>query len=191
MNAAIGKPMPVRIYALGEIDNGGKLADYGWILDGKTHKRIWEMKRSNVQPAGGADKNVKFDDVLSMNPGTYILYYNTDDSHSCLDWNAAPPSDPLNYGIFFIATDEKNKPDLAIVDLMMENEDSGFILSYKIKKKYPDVPVIIATAVTQETGMVFGLNNKEERSWIKADLYLEKNLRPDQLQREISKLLKE
>ncbi len=86
---------------------------------------------------------------------------------------------------------EKHKPDLAIFDLMMENEDSGFILSYKIKKKYPDVPVIIATAVTSETGMVFGLNNKEERSWIKADLYLEKNLRPDQLQREISKLLKE
>jgi two-component system, OmpR family, response regulator len=85
----------------------------------------------------------------------------------------------------------KNKPDLAILDLMMENEDSGFILSYKIKKKYPDVPVIIATAVTSETGMVFGLSNKEERSWIKADLYLEKNLRPDQLQREISKLLKE
>jgi len=86
---------------------------------------------------------------------------------------------------------EKNKPDLAILDLMMENEDSGFILSYKIKKKYPDVPVIIATGVTSETGMVFGLSNKEERSWIKADLYLEKNLRPDQLQREISKLLKE
>lgn len=85
---------------------------------------------------------------------------------------------------------ENQKPDLAIVDLMMENDDSGFILSYKIKRKYPDVPVIIATAVTAETGMVFGLNNQEERSWIKADLYLEKNLRPDQLEREINKLLK-
>ena len=39
------------------------------------------------------------------------------------------------------------KPDLAILDLMMENEDSGFVLSYKMKKKYPDVPVIISTAV--------------------------------------------
>ena len=86
---------------------------------------------------------------------------------------------------------ESNSPDVAIVDLMMENEDSGFILSYKIKKKYPDVPVIIATAVTSETGMVFGLNKEEERSWIKADLYLEKNLRPDQLEREIHKLLKD
>jgi CheY-like chemotaxis protein len=29
----------------------------------------------------------------------------------------------------------KFKPDLAIFDLMMENDDSGFILCYKIKKK--------------------------------------------------------
>jgi DNA-binding response OmpR family regulator len=82
------------------------------------------------------------------------------------------------------------KPDLAIFDLMMDNKDSGFILSYKIKKKYPDVPVIIATAVTAETGMLFGLNSEEEKKWIKADLYLEKGLRYDQLQVEINKLLK-
>ncbi len=84
----------------------------------------------------------------------------------------------------------KTKPDLAIFDLMMENKDSGFILSYKLKKKYPDVPVIIATAVTAETGMVFGLDTEEERNWIKADIYLEKGIRPDQLHREINKLLK-
>ncbi|HBG70999.1 MAG TPA: response regulator [Bacteroidales bacterium] len=83
-----------------------------------------------------------------------------------------------------------NKPDLAIFDLMMDNKDSGFILSYKIKKKYPDVPVIIATAVTSETGMLFGLNTEEEKKWIKADLYLEKGLRYDQLEIEIGKLLK-
>ncbi len=46
---------------------------------------------------------------------------------------------------------ETLKPDLAILDLMMENEDSGFILAFKLKRKYPDVPVIIATAVTAET----------------------------------------
>ncbi|MEI6852433.1 MAG: response regulator [Bacteroidota bacterium] len=85
---------------------------------------------------------------------------------------------------------EKTKPDLAIFDLMMDNRDSGFILSYKLKKKYPDVPVIIATAVTADTGMMFGLESIEEKSWIKADLYLEKGLRPEQLQMEIKKLLK-
>lgn len=85
---------------------------------------------------------------------------------------------------------ETVKPDLAIFDLMMDNRDSGFILSYKLKKKYPDVPVIIATAVTADTGMIFGLETEEEKSWIKADLYLEKGMRPEQLKQEIKKLLK-
>ncbi|MEI6765168.1 MAG: response regulator [Bacteroidota bacterium] len=84
----------------------------------------------------------------------------------------------------------KWKPDLAIFDLMMENKDSGFILSHKVKKLYPDVPVIIATAVTAETGLVFGLNSPGERTWIKADRYIDKSLRPEQLHKEINSLLK-
>ncbi len=80
--------------------------------------------------------------------------------------------------------------DLAIIDLMMENKDSGFILCYKMKKKDPSMPVIIASAVTAETGMSFGVETAADRSWIKADTFIEKGIRPDQLEREINKLLK-
>ncbi len=82
------------------------------------------------------------------------------------------------------------RPDLCILDLMMESDDSGFVLSYKIKKKYPDVPIIIATAVTAETGMTFDIRAEESKRWINADLFLDKGIRNDQLQREIKKLLK-
>ncbi len=85
---------------------------------------------------------------------------------------------------------ETLKPDLAVLDLMMEKDDSGFILAYKLKRKYPDVPVIIATAVSSETGMTFGVSSEDERKWIRADLYIEKGVRADQLHREILKLLK-
>jgi two-component system, OmpR family, response regulator len=81
------------------------------------------------------------------------------------------------------------KPDLAILDLMMEKEDSGFVLSYKMKRLYPDVPIIIATAVSAETGLSFGISTDEEKKWIKADLYIEKGLRPEQLRMEIEKLI--
>lgn len=84
----------------------------------------------------------------------------------------------------------KQKPDIAIFDLMMESDDSGFILSYKLKRKYPDVPVILATAVSRETGITFGLNDGQDREWIMADLYLEKGVRPEQLEQAIKKLLK-
>ncbi|MBS3769298.1 MAG: response regulator [Bacteroidales bacterium] len=86
---------------------------------------------------------------------------------------------------------ENTKPDLAIYDLMMETEDSGFVLSYKTKQKYPDVPVIIATAVGSETGISFGLSTEDEKKWIKADLYLEKDIRKEQLEKEIKKLLEQ
>ena len=82
------------------------------------------------------------------------------------------------------------KPDIAVFDLMMENDDSGFILCYKLKRKYPLVPVILATAVSRETGITFGLNSSQDREWIRADLYLEKGVRAEQLEQEIRKLLK-
>jgi DNA-binding NtrC family response regulator len=85
---------------------------------------------------------------------------------------------------------QRIKPDLAIFDLMMESDDSGFILSYKMKKRYPDVPVIIATAVSAETGMSFGITSEEDKNWIKSDAYLEKGMRPEQLKIEMEKLLK-
>jgi CheY-like chemotaxis protein len=84
----------------------------------------------------------------------------------------------------------RHKPDLAIFDLMMENDDSGFILCYRLKKKYPDVPVILATAVSHETGLSFSIDSDREKSWIRADRYLEKGIRPEQLDQEIMKLLK-
>jgi CheY-like chemotaxis protein len=84
---------------------------------------------------------------------------------------------------------DKIKPDLAIIDLMMENEDSGFILSYKLKKKYPDVPVIIATAVAAETGISFDINDENNRKWIRADAFLEKGIRSEVLQKEIERLI--
>lgn len=86
---------------------------------------------------------------------------------------------------------EKTQYDLAVFDLMLENHDSGFILSYKSKKKNPDVPVIMVTAVTAETGISFDTDMPHgEKSWIKADVLLNKGIRPEQLEKEIKKLVK-
>jgi CheY-like chemotaxis protein len=80
-------------------------------------------------------------------------------------------------------------PDLAILDLMMEEEDSGFILSYRIKKCRPGVPVIISTAVAAERGISFDIHSPGGKSWIKADHYLEKGFRMEQLKMLIEKYL--
>ena len=81
-------------------------------------------------------------------------------------------------------------PDLAILDLMMEEEDSGFILAYRIKQCRPEIPVIIATAVAAERGISFDLSSQGSSTWIKADHYLEKGYRMDELKSVIDQLLK-
>lgn len=80
-------------------------------------------------------------------------------------------------------------PQLAIFDLMMERDDAGFILAYHAKKKHPTMPVILLTAVTAETGRQFNSNTAGAQDWIKADLYLEKGLHPDQLIEHINSFL--
>ncbi len=84
-----------------------------------------------------------------------------------------------------------NPPDLAIVDLMIEEQDDGFCLCYAIKKRDPSIPVIMITAVLSETGFDFDAATDEERRWIKADAFLTKPVRIEQLQREIKRLMKE
>ena len=72
---------------------------------------------------------------------------------------------------------------------MMEKTDGGFALSYHIKKLNPSVPVIIITSVARGTGINFADASEEERSWIKADAFLAKPIRYEQLKKEIDKLL--
>ena len=84
----------------------------------------------------------------------------------------------------------KMRPDIVIVDLMMDEMDSGFTICHRIKKKDPKIPVIMVTAVTSETGLVFDAATDEEKSWVKADAVLAKPVRFEQLKREMQKLLK-
>ncbi|PKL45500.1 MAG: response regulator [Candidatus Riflebacteria bacterium HGW-Riflebacteria-1] len=85
---------------------------------------------------------------------------------------------------------ENPTPDIAIVDLMMEEHDTGFTLCHNLKKRLPNMPIIMVTGVAAETGVAFNVKTREEHRWIKADALLEKPVRAEQLQQEIKKLLK-
>jgi len=68
------------------------------------------------------------------------------------------------------------KPDAAIVDLIMEEYDSGFVLCHRIKKTEhgKQIPVFILTSATYDTGYKFASETDEERQWIKCDGILNK-----------------
>lgn len=80
-------------------------------------------------------------------------------------------------------------PDLAIVDLMMEHKDSGFVLAHYVKKLYPETPVILITAVASVTGMSFVPQSADAQSWVKTECVLDKPIRAEQLKEQVRKLL--
>jgi len=82
------------------------------------------------------------------------------------------------------------QPDLAIVDLIMEQMDSGFVLCHQIKKLYPNVPIIMVTAVRSSTGLDFDAKTPEAKSWLKADCILDKPVRAEELLNTVRRLLK-
>jgi CheY-like chemotaxis protein len=71
---------------------------------------------------------------------------------------------------------KKEKPDAAVLDLIMEEHDSGFVLCHRIKKDSfgKNIPVFILTSATYTTGFKFGSSTPEEKEWIKCDALLNK-----------------
>lgn len=83
------------------------------------------------------------------------------------------------------------RPDLAILDLMMDEKDAGFVLCNQLKRLYADLPVIIVSNVTPATGLDFRPRNAEEGSWVQADVMLNKPIVSERLRAEIRRLLAE
>lgn len=81
------------------------------------------------------------------------------------------------------------RPDIAILDLMMEQHDDGFVLAHHLKRAVAGLPVILVTAVTAETGLRFQPDSPAERAWVGVDAMLAKPIRFEQLQHEIRRLL--
>jgi len=100
----LSKPLDVRVYAVGE-GTGNQMHDFGWIIDAATRQPVWQMKYEDTQRAGGATKNRMVDEVITLDPGNYVVYYMTDGSHSWDDWNSSPPKYENAWGITLSSAD--------------------------------------------------------------------------------------
>jgi len=80
-------------------------------------------------------------------------------------------------------------PDIIVLDVMMEHFDSGFNVSKDIKAKYPDMPVILMTAIGEETGLDFRPRDDEERKLMHADAFMDKQSSPEDLLAKINEIL--
>lgn len=84
-----------------------------------------------------------------------------------------------------------DKPDLIILDIMMETGDKGFDVARALKKdkNYKDIPILMLTAIKQKTGLDFKKEAGDE-VWLPVDDYVEKPLKPEELLSKVARLLK-
>ncbi|HEY3275727.1 MAG TPA: response regulator [Syntrophorhabdaceae bacterium] len=81
------------------------------------------------------------------------------------------------------------KPNVIVLDLMMEKHDTGFAVAKALKADpiYRNIPILMLTAVGAETGADF--TQELDGYWMKTDDYANKPLAPEDLVTKIYGLL--
>ena len=84
---------------------------------------------------------------------------------------------------------ERLKPDVILLDIMMERLTSGFDLCYKLKHdpEMKKIPVLAVSAITEKTGFKF--SSAKDGEYFEADDYVEKPVKPTDLLERVEKLL--
>ena len=82
---------------------------------------------------------------------------------------------------------DRDRPDLVVLDVMMEQFDAGFELSKKIKKMHPGLPVMLLTSIGHQTGLDFSSSAAVLKE-TGADILLDKPVSPETLITEIENL---
>ncbi|MHC4245121.1 MAG: response regulator [Planctomycetota bacterium] len=82
------------------------------------------------------------------------------------------------------------KPDLAILDVMMSTWEDGFEMSRELKRdpQFKDMPILMLTGIKKETGIDFK-STAGDPTWCPVDAFLEKPIEPDILLAEVAQLL--
>ncbi len=85
----------------------------------------------------------------------------------------------------------KTKPDLILLDIMMDRLDDGFTICYKLKhdSNLKNIPIFAISSITEKTGFKF--SPKTDGEYFEADDYAEKPIESDELLKRIEALLQE
>ncbi len=80
-----------------------------------------------------------------------------------------------------------NPPELAVLDVMMEDKTVGFELARNLHALYPQMPMIMLTGISKEMGL--GYSFQPDETWLPVSKFMEKPVNPRILADEADKLL--
>lgn len=90
-----------------------------------------------------------------------------------------------------VAKARSERPDVIVLDLMMERLDSGFAVARELRSNHHAVPakIIMVTGVTQEVGFDLTPENQKQLDDLKVDAYVNKPVSPPELVRKVRELV--
>lgn len=99
-----------------------------------------------------------------------------------------------NNGATGVEKIKSERPDLIILDVMMDTATEGFHLALKLRSRdpgseyaaYRDIPILMLTAIHSTTPLRFG----PEQDYLPVDDFVDKPIDPDLLVRKVEALLK-
>jgi DNA-binding response OmpR family regulator len=81
-----------------------------------------------------------------------------------------------------------NLPDIAVLDVMMEDKTAGFELARQLHEMSPTLPLLMLTGIRKE--MQLGYSFEPDETWLPVSKFLEKPINPRILADEAETLLK-
>jgi DNA-binding response OmpR family regulator len=80
---------------------------------------------------------------------------------------------------------ETQKPDLMILDVMMEQPDDGLAMAQELRRKGNKIPIVMLTSIAKVTGMEYG----QDKEMVPVEAFLEKPVDPGTLCNKVAELL--
>jgi len=97
--------------------------------------------------------------------------------------------DTASNGTEALAQVKRSKPDLVILDVMMDKETEGFHVAYELKGNdaTKDISILVLTNVGRKSGFKFSAETDED--YLPVDEFIEKPLEPKELLKKVAALV--
>ena len=78
---------------------------------------------------------------------------------------------------------QKEGPDLVVMDVMMEEMDSGFVLAQALRKEFPKLPMLILSSIADASAQSF------DTTTLPVSELIQKPIKPDMLVAKVKRLV--
>jgi DNA-binding response OmpR family regulator len=78
------------------------------------------------------------------------------------------------------------KPEVIILDVMMEQPDDGFVMAQDLRRQGIKTPILMLTSINKVSGLQYG----QDKDFVPVDAFEEKPLEPQTLLARVNELLK-